>query len=356
LSISERRGELAIIICQNCGTTNNEFETRICRTCGALLPISTKPPRMRIPKADKGKKKIKDKSNKQNHQKKQEEISSLQAPEKLELQEIPKDLEENVNNVSSIQFHVEEQQEESKGLQEITPQPFKGLIIEPPKPLDYHPPTKNNIISDAFTELKQSVLEVKKEEQKPPLDSISSEKTKFEMNVVKQKRLEKDMAEVLGFLSKKISVKKLEKTKKQSTVEKDFEEKIPPASMSEILSQLITLDPNIEASAIIKTDGTILASAISNRISDSLFTTIGVNLSMIGNDIIDGLNAGTLKYISLRGSDGVLDLAPIDKKVPELKDMVLLLFSHPKVKGGIISFAVHIVKKEIKEYLGLEKE
>ena len=125
--------------------------------------------------------------------------------------------------------------------------------------------------------------------------------------------------------------------------------------MNEILKELASLDSKIEASAIIKTDGTILASAISTRISDSLFSTIGINLSMISNDIIDGLNAGTLKTISVKGSEGILDLAPIDQDNPSLKNMILILFSHPSVKSGIISIAVNLIKKQVKKYFGLEK-
>lgn len=163
------------------------------------------------------------------------------------------------------------------------------------------------------------------------------------------------MTEVLSFLSKKISVKKLEPPVTESKTKKEPEKKIPPSSMNEILNELITLDSRIEASAIIKTDGTMLASAISSRISESLFSTIGMNLSMIGSDIIHGLSAGTLKSISVKGSEGVLDLAPIDRGSPNLKDMILILFSHPKVKSGIISVAINLIKKQIIYYLGLEK-
>ncbi len=125
--------------------------------------------------------------------------------------------------------------------------------------------------------------------------------------------------------------------------------------MNDILKRLIMLDLNIEASAIIKTDGTILASAISSRISDSLFATIGMNLSMMGSDIIEGLDAGKLRSISVRGTNGILDLAPIDKENPSVKDMILVILSNPKTKSGIISFAVNIVKKQLKEYLGIQK-
>ena len=180
-------------------------------------------------------------------------------------------------------------------------------------------------------------------------------KTSQQATISKKEKLEKDMTEVLGFLSKKISVQKLETSTPETISTEEVEKKIPPASMNEILNELTTLDSRIEASAIIKTDGTMLASAISTRISDSLFATIGMNLSMISSDILHGLSAGSLKSISVRGTEGVLDLAPIDKESPSLKDMILILFSHPDVKSGIVSVAVNLIKKQVKYYLGLEK-
>ena len=38
-----------MIICGNCGATNSDETSRFCRKCGALLPISSKPKRIRIP-------------------------------------------------------------------------------------------------------------------------------------------------------------------------------------------------------------------------------------------------------------------------------------------------------------------
>ena len=75
---------------------------------------------------------------------------------------------------------------------------------------------------------------------------------------------------------------------------------------------------------------------------------------MISQDIIEWLNAGVLKSISLKGTEGILDLAPIDKKSPNVKDMILIIFSTPKVKSGIINIASNLVKKQIKDYLGIK--
>ncbi|MFW9990174.1 MAG: hypothetical protein ACFFC3_16140 [Candidatus Odinarchaeota archaeon] len=352
-----------MIICQNCGTTNNELTTRICRNCGAILPVSSKTRR------EKNKKVVVEKKKK-----KKVETKSIESEEKLnkdlKLEEIPKEIkkDEKIGILQEIPTTLEENFEnpihevsKTSILQEIPAQPFKGSIIHSkgnkkrPVPLPLPSSRSESTITEAFTELKSSILDDQKNAKEFLKAPIPSESGKIEESILKQKQLEKDMTEVLGFLSKKISVKKLEIPKVNKKEKEELKEKILPSSMNEILNRLLTLDLNIEASAIIKSDGTILASATSSRISDSLFATIGMNLSMIGTDIIEGLSAGTLKSISLKATEGVLDLAPIDKANPSVKDMFLILFSHSKVKSGIISFAVNIVKKQLKEYLGLKK-
>jgi len=221
-----------------------------------------------------------------------------------------------------------------KLLEEIEPQPFGGSVIASKQV--YGPPK-----SKAKKDKKVSPVAVKAKSSK-----VSAQKE------VKREQLEKDMTEVLSVLSQKLKIPGEEKSKSKSAKKKEAKHKIPPANMNEILSRLLSVDLYIEASAILKGDQ-ILASAISSRISDSLLATIGQNLSMIGTDIIEGLSAGKLKSISVKGTEGVLDIAPIDRDIQSLAGMLLIIFSHPKVKSGIISFAVNIVKKQIKEFLGI---
>lgn len=317
-----------MIICSNCGATNNEADGNICRKCGALLPISTRPPRIRLTLE---KKKKESKSRQKTPISKSEVVKK---PKASELQEIP--LVEIPANNSKQQtkkpvMHKEENddvEDEKEILTEITPKPFEGSIIG-----------------------LKGVYGSKSSAEKP----LTVHKTPYsEASLVKQKQLEEDMTKVLTFLSKKITVKKLP-TDKVPDEKKKKEEFIPPSSMNEILTELLKLDLHIEASAIIKKDGTILASAISSRMSDNLFATIGQNLSMIGEDIIEGLSAGKLLNISVRGSKGVVDLAPIDTENTLGNEMILVIFSSPRIKSGIINFAANIVKKQVKEYLGLDK-
>ena len=352
-----------VIICSNCGTTNNESASNVCRNCGALLPRSRRPPRMRITPKKKEilesqgeKKKVKTKAKTKPQPAKPKKKSPIKKeptkPKSLDLHEIPKVKALNNDQVEISEEYMDEEEiiendfdetldnveEDTDFLQEIAPQPFRGSIIADKGVYGQHKPKR-----------KVSRSKSKKVTQ----DGVVSEST--ESNLLKQKQLEKDMTEVLSFLSKKITVKPLKPVKKGVAVSTKPKDSIPPSSMNEILKDLLKLDLHIEASAIIKKDGTILASALSSRISDSLFATIAANLSMMGVDIIEGLSAGTLLNMSIRGTDGVLDLAPISfKKLPG-DEMILIIFSHPKIKSGIIHFAVSIVKKRVKQYLGLSK-
>jgi predicted regulator of Ras-like GTPase activity (Roadblock/LC7/MglB family)/ribosomal protein L40E len=337
-----------MIICSNCGATNNEESGHICRKCGALLPTSRRAPRIRMAPSEKEIKKVKPQKRTPDKKK-----VSKPKPDHLDLQDIPKpeklnEIEDNLIETQTPSEYEDdeelieselEDEEDADILKEITPQPYKGSIISEkgvfgaPRQVRGRAGTKTRVAQKSTTSPseRESVL-------------------------LKQKRLEEDMSKVLSFLSKKITVKPLESVKKQKqAIQEEPEEKIPPSSMNEILKDLLKLDLHIEASAIIKGDGTILASAISSRISETLFATIGQNLSMIGNDIIKGLSAGTLLSISIRGTDGVLDLAPIGSKKSLGDDMILMILSHPRVKSGIIYFAVSIVKKQVKQYLGLLK-
>ncbi|MFW9785681.1 MAG: hypothetical protein ACFFFB_25585 [Candidatus Heimdallarchaeota archaeon] len=357
-----------MIICQNCGTTNNENLTHTCRKCGALLPVSSKSSRS---------KKRKEKKNQLETLTEKSDSSTKIGEKTLHLTEIPTDAKTPLNTTELKEIpestfedteseFVKSKKSESKEtkeevLQEIPAPPYRGTTIEsrigtkmtPSMPTPGSPST--DTITDAFSELKGSLTEDQKKRQLKGLSAIQSEEVEIDDSLKKRNQLEKDMTKVLSFLSKKISVKKLETEKNQTTKKKEEIKEIPPTSMNEILNRLISLDLNIEASAIIKTDGTILASAFSSKISDSLFTTIGMNLSMMGSDIMEGLGAGSLKSISLKATEGTLDLAPIDKENPSLKDMFLILFSHSKVKSGIISFAINIVKKQLKGYFGLNQ-
>jgi len=365
-------------ICSNCGATNNVEGSPICQKCGALLPVGTRKKRIRIPTDTKEEKKeepkivpskqeqkIQEKRKKEKKKEKKvqflapgEEKKSKRKAKKLDLQEIPKEeiipppkpkvkpIPKNLTEIPSGPKIQSSPKIQLPPLKAVTPQPFEGTLLSE-KEQQQKPAEKN--LQEIPIEVSDSSLQTQK--SKPKLPPIKSEE--IEASIMKAKRLEEDMVEVLGFLSKKLDLPKKEEEKPKPKAKKEIKEKIPPSSMGEILKELLSLDLHVEAAAIIKRDGEIIASAVSSRMSDSLFATIGQNLSMIGTDIINGLSAGDLKSISVKGTNGILDLAPIDDQESSLaKDMILIIFSHPKVKSGIIAFAVNIIRKQIIDYLG----
>jgi len=125
-----------MIICSNCGATNSEVGGHICRKCGALLPTSRRPPRIRMApskkenKEDKPQERIPDKKK-------------VSKPHHLDLQEIPKPKELNeieddhIETQTPLEYEdvkefVEdelEDEEDTDVLEEIAPQPYKGSII-----------------------------------------------------------------------------------------------------------------------------------------------------------------------------------------------------------------------------------
>lgn len=124
-------------------------------------------------------------------------------------------------------------------------------------------------------------------------------------------------------------------------------EDVEPQTMSEILHHLVQIDQHIEASSLVKTDGTILASAISRRITDTLFATIASTLGQIGADMIRAVDSGPMRHVSLVGETGILYLAPV------VNDILLIILTTPQSKTGVINVAVHKVRGMIKRYLNV---
>lgn len=363
-----------MIICSNCGTTNVKSKDKFCRTCGAILPAK-RAPRIRMGSNDfnKNEPKVKTPATIDNKNKPAINNTNGTPPprnieaqffsskktkgQELNLQEIPKETPQKVPQVKSsskskpkvkelnkinITEIPDSMENDERVLREIKPKPFSGSIIAS---------------REVYGSPNSTTIEQENQEIQLSNTAATINESNIEDVLYKRKRLEEDMTNVLGFLSEKLKSGKLENTQKSKPkqIKERITEKIPPTNLNEILKSLIKLDLHIEASALIEKDGTILSSAISNRISDSLFATIGQNLTMIGKDIIDGLSAGKLKSISVRGTDGILDLAPIDKTDPNTKSLILIIFSHPKIKSGIINFAVSIVKKQIMDFLTTTK-
>lgn len=120
-----------------------------------------------------------------------------------------------------------------------------------------------------------------------------------------------------------------------------------PENLGDVLRDLIKIDPVVKASALVKRDGTILASAISSALSDSLVAIIATTVTTVGSDIMFATESGELKYITFGGTAGIIHI------VPTLSDIFLIILTGPNSKQGIISVVAKQVEKGVKTYLNL---
>jgi predicted regulator of Ras-like GTPase activity (Roadblock/LC7/MglB family) len=120
-----------------------------------------------------------------------------------------------------------------------------------------------------------------------------------------------------------------------------------PENLGDVLRELIKVDPTVKASALVKRDGTILASAISSTLSDSLIAIIATTVTTVGSDIMFATEAGDLKYITFAGTNGIVHI------VPTIGDIFLIILTGPNSKQGIISVVAKQVEKGVKTYLNL---
>lgn len=115
--------------------------------------------------------------------------------------------------------------------------------------------------------------------------------------------------------------------------------------IKEHLHGLNKLDKLLEASAVLRRDGTILTSAISNRYNEKMMSMIAMNIFDIATDSIKALSGGTLKLLTMYADNALVVLSHINKQT------VLILITSPKSQVGLISMYSQIISQKIDKLL-----
>jgi predicted regulator of Ras-like GTPase activity (Roadblock/LC7/MglB family) len=347
-------------ICTNCGTTNADG-LNACKNCG--LPIksvnSVTVLRRKKPITPQNQSKPSDFNPVQHLQK-------ISTGEKKPMQSIkPKisDLEYKFRSPSQIQNSIP--------LKSIPPTPVENLVI--PQPIqprrrqkentqqqlnpvaqDNFPPiilSDNTISNTELSAIPQrhpsntsssiQPVNVPRMNSQPQSGSSSNHPIMaFSSQTLQSQQIEQEMSNIMSVF-RETSSSKYQRT--EEIREQNIDESIPN-SLDDILINLSQLDLNIEASALVKTSGEIIASAISERIDEFLISTITNTLGTISQDVISSLESGDLKFISLFATKGILFLSPI------MKNVFLVLYTTSEAKIGLINLARMVVKKKIEMY------
>ncbi|MHA1645138.1 MAG: roadblock/LC7 domain-containing protein [Candidatus Freyarchaeota archaeon] len=96
------------------------------------------------------------------------------------------------------------------------------------------------------------------------------------------------------------------------------------------LKSMQDADPDIEASAIVRTDGLVMAAALPKNADEGLIAAMSAALLNIGNRAVNELNRGELNQVIVSGSGGDTILRGIGS------DAVLSAITKPNANMGLV--------------------
>nr|MDO8078296.1 roadblock/LC7 domain-containing protein [Candidatus Freyarchaeota archaeon] len=96
------------------------------------------------------------------------------------------------------------------------------------------------------------------------------------------------------------------------------------------LKSMQDADPDIEASAIVRTDGLVMAAALPKDADEGLIAAMSAALLNIGNRAVNELNRGELNQVIVSGSGGDTILRGIGS------DAVLSAITKPNANMGLV--------------------
>ncbi|MHA1267506.1 MAG: roadblock/LC7 domain-containing protein [Candidatus Helarchaeota archaeon] len=117
------------------------------------------------------------------------------------------------------------------------------------------------------------------------------------------------------------------------------------SQLIQFLRELNKLDRTLEASAVVRTDGTLLASAHSSRAKPEMMATISSTLYSIAKDSVHAISGGKMRMVTITAENSVLMLTGIDTNT------VLILVTSPKSNLGLISMYSELVAQNIAKFL-----
>ncbi len=117
------------------------------------------------------------------------------------------------------------------------------------------------------------------------------------------------------------------------------------AQLIEFLRGLNRLDKNLEASAVVRRDGSLLASAHSSRVKPEMMATITSTLFGIAEDSVRAISGGKMRIVTITAQQITLMLRPINDET------ILLLATGPNSNIGLITMKSELVAQNIANFL-----
>lgn len=117
------------------------------------------------------------------------------------------------------------------------------------------------------------------------------------------------------------------------------------ASLEEVLKEMERSDPEIEASALVRTDGLIMASALPEDVDKTLVAAMTAAVMNIGSRALEELKRGTLQEVLVRGDQGIICV------MRATKDSVLSAIARPDANVGLVLVEMRKAIDKISKFL-----
>ncbi|MFX1294440.1 MAG: roadblock/LC7 domain-containing protein [Promethearchaeota archaeon] len=189
---------------------------------------------------------------------------------------------------------------------------------------------KTEAASTLLTRLKNKKIN-KKGKQKPSVKSETALKSTLESD--------KTRVRPKTFKTKPLGVAKPRETAphvKGTVIPQDIK-----TQLIRFLGGLNKLDRSLEASAVVRRDGSLLASAHSTRVKPEMMATITSTLYGIAEDCIRAISGGEMNIVTIKAQNVVLMLRPINEET------ILLLVTSQNSNIGLISMKSELVAQNI---------
>ena len=117
------------------------------------------------------------------------------------------------------------------------------------------------------------------------------------------------------------------------------------AKLKQILNDLESLDPEIEASAVIRSDGLLMASSFRIDIDRTLVAAMNAAILNISNRATTEMKRGKLQELILRADNGIIALINAGENV------ILSVIAKKDANVGLLLFEMKKAAKRIMEIL-----
>lgn len=112
-----------------------------------------------------------------------------------------------------------------------------------------------------------------------------------------------------------------------------------------VLNNLNSDSPDVEASALISSDGLMMASALSSSMDEDLVSAMSAALLSLGERAGEELARGTLEQLLIQGEQGYIVMSSAGEEA------VLTVLAKPKAKLGLVFLDMKRAAKKLAELL-----